>query len=117
MHFATALRRGSALAPYLQLAAPSPASAAPKLASAEEMEAATGLPASWFASQARERRIPFRKLGRYVRSVLAGTDPPMDSGTYSNHANVLQGYLRTLGLEAAGPQCSLPARRNAAGAA
>lgn len=24
---------------------------------------------------------------------------PMDAGTYSNHANVLQGYLRTLGLE------------------
>lgn len=24
---------------------------------------------------------------------------PMDSGTYSNHANVLQGHLRTLGLE------------------
>lgn len=23
----------------------------------------------------------------------------MDAGTYSNHANVLQGYLRTLGLE------------------
>jgi hypothetical protein len=24
---------------------------------------------------------------------------PMDAGTYSNHANVLQGHLRTLGLE------------------
>lgn len=24
---------------------------------------------------------------------------PMDAGTYSNHANVLQGYLRTLGLD------------------
>jgi len=24
---------------------------------------------------------------------------PMDAGAYSNHANVLQGYLRTLGLE------------------
>ena len=23
----------------------------------------------------------------------------MDAGTYSNHANVLQGYLRTLGLD------------------
>jgi hypothetical protein len=41
--------------------------AAAKLVSAQEMEAATGVPASWFASQARERRIPFRKLGRYVR--------------------------------------------------
>lgn len=35
--------------------------------SAEAMEAATGVPASWYATQARERRIPFRKLGRYVR--------------------------------------------------
>jgi hypothetical protein len=24
---------------------------------------------------------------------------PMEAGTYSNHANVLQGYLKTLGLE------------------
>ena len=24
---------------------------------------------------------------------------PLDSGTYSNHANVLQGYLRALGLD------------------
>ena len=47
--------------------APSPAPAVAKLLSAEEMEAATGVPASWFATQARERRIPFRKLGRYVR--------------------------------------------------
>jgi hypothetical protein len=35
--------------------------------SAEEMESATGVPASWYATQARERRIPFRKIGRYVR--------------------------------------------------
>lgn len=48
-------------------AAASASSAAPKLLSAEEMEAATSIPASWYATQARERRIPFRKLGRYVR--------------------------------------------------
>jgi len=42
-------------------------SATARLLSAEDMEEATGVPASWFATQARERRIPFRKLGRYVR--------------------------------------------------
>jgi hypothetical protein len=49
------------------VAAQSAAVSNAKLLSAEAMEAATGVPASWFATQARERRIPFRKLGRYVR--------------------------------------------------
>lgn len=40
-----------------------------------------------------------RRCLAYEAAVLAGTAPPMDAGTYSNHANVLQGYLRTLGLE------------------
>jgi hypothetical protein len=40
-----------------------------------------------------------RRCLAYEAAVMAGTDPPMDAGTYSNHANVLQGYLRTLGLE------------------
>jgi len=40
---------------------------APRLLSAEEMQAATGVPASWFEAQARERRIPFRKFGRWPR--------------------------------------------------
>ena len=40
-----------------------------------------------------------RRCLTYEAAVLAGTEPPMDAGTYSNHANVLQGYLRTLGLE------------------
>ncbi|HWG75369.1 MAG TPA: hypothetical protein VN660_01075 [Steroidobacteraceae bacterium] len=43
------------------------ATASSKLMSAEEMADATGVPSSWYASQARERRIPFRKIGRYVR--------------------------------------------------
>jgi hypothetical protein len=62
--YRAALAAGAALA-----ASPAPAAAtvAPKLLSAEEMEAATSIPASWYATQARERRIPFRKLGRYVR--------------------------------------------------
>src|SRR5437764_10397055 len=62
--FREALAEGAQLS---VVPATSPAAAAPKLVSAEDMEAATGVPASWFASQARERRIPFRKLGRYVR--------------------------------------------------
>jgi hypothetical protein len=41
-----------------------------KLMSADEMEASTGVPASWWMTQARERRIPFRKIGRRVRFAL-----------------------------------------------
>jgi hypothetical protein len=40
-----------------------------------------------------------RRCLAYEAAVLAGTEPPMDAGTFSNHANVLQGYLRTLGIE------------------
>lgn len=40
---------------------------APSLLTAEAMEERTGIPASWWMTQARERRLPFRKLGRYVR--------------------------------------------------
>jgi hypothetical protein len=40
-----------------------------------------------------------RRCVAYETAVLADTEPPMDAGTYSNHANVLQGYLRALGLE------------------
>lgn len=39
-----------------------------------------------------------RRCVAYETAVLAGVTPPMDAGTYSNHANVLQGYLKTLGL-------------------
>jgi hypothetical protein len=67
--FREALEAGTA-------AMPSPAQAkgadpTQKLASAAEMEVATGVPASCFAAQARERRIPFRKIGRYVRFDVA----------------------------------------------
>jgi hypothetical protein len=62
--FRTALAEGEQFRSAPVTAAPA---AVPKLVSAEEMQAATGVPASWFANQARERRIPFRKLGRYVR--------------------------------------------------
>ena len=60
-------------AALIPIAAPAASAVPPvaKLLSAEEMESATSIPASWFATQARERRIPFRKLGRYVRFDLA----------------------------------------------
>jgi hypothetical protein len=38
---------------------------------ADEPQARTGIPASWWMAQARERRVPFRKLGRYVRFDVA----------------------------------------------
>jgi hypothetical protein len=63
--FTEALAAGAEL-----MSPPSPATppvAPAKLLSAEDMESATGIPASWYSTQARERRIPFRKLGRYVR--------------------------------------------------
>jgi hypothetical protein len=62
--FREALEAGSALVPSSRAAAPD---APAKLVSAEDLEERTGIPASWFATQARERRIPFHKLGRYVR--------------------------------------------------
>lgn len=41
-----------------------------------------------------------RRCVEYESAVLAGSKKlPMDAGTYSNHANVLLGHLRTLGLE------------------
>lgn len=55
-------------------AAPAPIAAPaqpPELLDAKSLEARTGVPASWWMTQARERRIPFRKLGRYVRFDLA----------------------------------------------
>jgi hypothetical protein len=42
-----------------------------ELVDAVQLERRTGVPASWWMSQARERRVPFRKLGRYVRFDLA----------------------------------------------
>ena len=52
------------------MASPSTASASAgtaKLIDATQLSERTGIPATWFEAQARERRIPFRKLGRYVR--------------------------------------------------
>jgi hypothetical protein len=58
-----------------------------------------------------------RRCLTYEAAVLAGTAPPMDAGTYSNHANVLQGYLKTLGLERAARRLPSPVSYIAARAA
>lgn len=34
---------------------------------ADQLETRTGVPASWWMTQARDRRVPFLKFGRYVR--------------------------------------------------
>jgi hypothetical protein len=40
-----------------------------------------------------------RRMLAYEAAVMAGTDPPMSAGEYSNFANVMQGHLKLLGLE------------------
>jgi len=42
-----------------------------ELVDADELQTRTGIPASCWMAQARERRVPFRKLGRYVRFDVA----------------------------------------------
>jgi hypothetical protein len=49
-----------------------PVSTSPsELLDADQLEEHTGIPAGWWMTQARERRLPFRKLGRYVRFELS----------------------------------------------
>ena len=52
-------------------ACPAPERLGAELVDAEQLEQRTGIPASWWMTQARERRVPFRKFGRYVRFDLA----------------------------------------------
>jgi len=63
--FESALAAGRALSPApVSHALKNPAD---ELVDAEYMEKRTGVPASWWMAQARERRIPFQKIGRRVR--------------------------------------------------
>jgi hypothetical protein len=62
---ARALARGAHLVPPAPVATATATTTA--LLSSQQMQDATGVPKTWFERQARERRIPFRKLGRYVR--------------------------------------------------
>ena len=69
--FETALKAGQDLAMCRIPVASGPVVSAGKteseLLDAEQLQAKTGIPSSWWMTQARERRIPFRKLGRRVR--------------------------------------------------
>lgn len=67
--FERALRRGDEFMP--PSAGPAGAGSNEPLLTAAEIAEQSGIPKSWFERQARERRIPHRKLGRYVRFVLA----------------------------------------------
>lgn len=59
----------------------------------------------WLAERVvylRRRCIAYESAVLANEALPADQEPhplPMDAGTYSNHANVLMGYLRTLGLE------------------
>ena len=45
--------------------------AAPALVDATDLEARTGIPATWWAAMARERRVPHQRIGRRVRFDVA----------------------------------------------
>lgn len=45
--------------------------AAPALVDAADLEGRTGIPATWWMAQARERRVPHQRIGRRVRFDLA----------------------------------------------
>lgn len=69
--FDAALSAGRALVPS---EAPKPRTSTrgsdAQLLDAEQLEAVTAVPATWWMAAARARRIPFRKIGRRVRFVL-----------------------------------------------
>jgi hypothetical protein len=50
----------------------------------------------------RRRMLAYESVVLSLATLPAGAEPPklpMDAGTYSNFANVVQGHLRTLGIE------------------
>jgi hypothetical protein len=46
---------------------PASPTTSPALLSADDLEARTGIPASWWMARARERRVPCQRFGRRVR--------------------------------------------------
>jgi hypothetical protein len=62
-----ALARGRVLLGEPATGAPAAVETVPNLVSAEELERRSGVPANWWMARARERRVPFRKIGRRVR--------------------------------------------------
>ncbi len=69
--FAQALADARSILPGKPDPRPIEAGGAPELFTAQQMQARTGVPASWFLKKAREREIPHQQLGRYVRFDLA----------------------------------------------
>lgn len=65
--FRAALAKGRELVSQPAEAAPAGNGVAPALVDAAELERRSGVPASWWMSRARQRRVPFRKIGRRVR--------------------------------------------------
>ena len=78
--------------------APASANAAPnteRWLTAEECEAATGVPKSWFAEGARRGTIPCKRAGHYVRFVLSELDAalrqrPNDARTRNERVTISQ---------------------------
>jgi hypothetical protein len=69
--FEAALSAGRALLTPAPPPAPAAASQSnPRLLDADQIEALTNIPASWWMAAARTRSIPFRRMGRRVRFVL-----------------------------------------------
>jgi hypothetical protein len=63
--FESGLRRGLALTSSTATAPAANGDA--HLCTAEQMEASTGVPATWFLEAARAGTVPHHKIGRYVR--------------------------------------------------
>jgi hypothetical protein len=76
VELAEAVERGEGLLPA-EAAPQAPQDAQEPALTAEQLEALTNVPASWWAEQARKESVPHFKIGRYVRfrlsEVLAAT--------------------------------------------
>ena len=68
-----ALRRGDELSGQL-IPASRHASENEPLLTAEEISQKTGIPASWFLERARRGKIPFVRLGKYIRFKMQDID-------------------------------------------
>jgi hypothetical protein len=67
LQFREALDHGQEIARPTQESQQTPVTAEDRVLDAQGMEAATGVPATWFLDQARRRKIPHMRAGKYVR--------------------------------------------------
>lgn len=65
--FAQALERGRGVSPQRERSG----AAGERLLTAQELEAATSVPSSWWLESARQGRVPHRRIGRYPRFVMS----------------------------------------------